>query len=78
MALRPRGHDICILDLLHGCDNMINRLANEAKLALLLFLSMVLKLECQADWISFVPTIKPNMKLSYSGYHVAIHGGKTC
>ena len=49
MALRTRGHDICILDLLHGCDNMINKLANEAKLALLLFLSMVLKLGCQAD-----------------------------
>ena len=43
------GHDICILDLLHGCDNMINLLANEAKLALLLFLPMVLKLEYQAD-----------------------------
>jgi hypothetical protein len=31
MAFRPGGHDICILDLLHGCDNMINRLANKAK-----------------------------------------------
>jgi hypothetical protein len=29
MDFRPRGHDICILDLLHGCDNMINRLANK-------------------------------------------------
>ena len=49
MALKLGEHDICILDLLHGCDNMINRLANEAKLALLLFLLMVLKLRCQAD-----------------------------
>ena len=49
MALRPGGHDICILDLLHGCDNMINKLANKAKLALLLFLPIVLKLGCQAD-----------------------------
>jgi hypothetical protein len=40
---------MCILDLLHGCDNVINRLANEAKLALLLFLPMVLKLGRQAD-----------------------------
>jgi hypothetical protein len=49
MVLRPGRHDICILDLLHGCDNMINWVANEAKLALLLFLPMVLKLGCQAD-----------------------------
>jgi len=48
-GFKARGHDICILDLLHGCDNMINKLANEAKLALLLFLPMVLKLGCQAD-----------------------------
>jgi len=25
------GHDICILNLPHGCDNMINRLAKKAK-----------------------------------------------
>jgi hypothetical protein len=31
MAFRPGRHDICILDLLHECDNIINRLANKAK-----------------------------------------------
>jgi hypothetical protein len=30
-GFQARGHDICILDLLHGCDIMINRLANKAK-----------------------------------------------
>jgi len=49
MALKPEGHDICILDLLHGCDNMISGLANEAKLALLLFLPMMLKSGCQVN-----------------------------
>jgi hypothetical protein len=48
-GFKARGHDMCILYLLHGCDNMINWLTNEAKLALLLFLPMVLKLGCQAD-----------------------------
>jgi hypothetical protein len=48
-GFKAGGHGICILDLLHVCDNMINRLTNEAKLALLLLLPMVLKLRCQAD-----------------------------
>jgi hypothetical protein len=35
-------------------------------LVLFLFLRMVLKLGCQADWIFIALTIKPNMKLYYS------------
>jgi hypothetical protein len=31
VALRPGGYDICILNLPHGSDNMINQLAKKAK-----------------------------------------------
>jgi hypothetical protein len=36
MAFRPGGHDICILDLLHACDNMINQFANKAKVRIII------------------------------------------
>jgi hypothetical protein len=31
MALRHEAHDICVLNLPHGCDNMVDQFAKKAK-----------------------------------------------
>ena len=68
MALGPRGQDLCILDLLHGCDNMVNQLAKKAKvLVQSMFLIMVLfEMSSRLNYISI--TFKPNVLFSNSAW----------
>lgn len=39
MALRPQRHDICVLNLPHVYDNIINRLAKNAKVLAYIIIS---------------------------------------
>jgi hypothetical protein len=41
IALRLGGHELCILNLPPGCDNMVNQLAKSQGVGISLFLTMV-------------------------------------
>jgi hypothetical protein len=71
--------EINYLTLLSRCYTLMDQFVKMAKMSVLfLFLPMVLKLKCQADWILIALIIRLNMKLYYLVDYVAFHGSKAC